>query len=404
MIYRTLLLLLVLASPLYAGLWDVDRPDQLPSTYDVIGGRFDDFPPSYYEHRLQRALSHIEALADLQGDLSQSQTDQVADALPHFDDATVAHLRLNQFAEAIIVADRKNQLMALIEKERTATVREHRFRATANKAACLHQRWQTSGDTVDGDLAQAKELLNALYTEDPYNSDTRWSLKEVDWLTSKPTYTPGSDPIFPNMLGLTDASFRGSHDESAVIRTGLGGSIPWLSRRIVYEHGWQDVDVMYALSLVLYLSGRTEESLFAWFRVSELIENGHRSRVSNAPGPKTLTRMMGVHLEDVKDQAAANKLYRELRRLSDTWRASRRNYVENQLTKGSHPDTHTDFWVGWTLDDEITDPGDTGNESVRVSPILLLGGFGGLLLVLILIIGATVFMSRKGPAPSVDEL
>ena len=293
-----------------------------------------------------------------------------------------------------------------VQRDRTATARNHRIRALANKAACLHHRWRRDESPDLADLNLARDLLDTLFREDQYNTDARWSLLEVDWLLSRPNYVSGIDPVFPNLMGLNDAAFRGGLDDTAPARVGLGGCIPWLTRRIVYENAWQDVDVTYALSLALYLTGRAEESLFAWFRVCELIDGGQTTRVANAPGPNTLKRLMGVHVENLPDQETARKLYAELRNRCDHWRESRHEYLVSQLAQGKHPDTHTDFWSGWSLTDKgppvagQTPP----DEGVTVSPMLLLGGFGGLILVLVLVLGATIFMSRKGTAPSVDEL
>lgn len=406
MIRRIVLFGLILASPLNAGLWDSDRPENLPSAYDAIGGRFDQFPPEYYQHRLDAALPEIAKLEPITDKANERQIEQIAATAALFDQAAVAHFRRGEFADAIILLDRKNQLLNLIQHERTATARQHRMKALANKAACLHHRWRKSGSSAPDDLGLAREILADLRQSDEYNADARWSLLEISWLTERRTYEIGADPVFTNMLALKDASFRGSLDEGAVVRNGLGGCIPWLTRRITYEDGWNDVDLFYAYSLALFLSGRKEESLFAWFRVCELIDEGHTTRVINAPGPKTLKRLMGVHLEGVEDQTAAGKLYRKLREECDRWRKSRNAYLLTRIGQGKHPDTQADFWSGWRLEDPGTpEPGRPATEeSAIVSPVLLLGGLGGLILVLVLIFGAAIFMSRKGPAPSVDEL
>lgn len=398
-----MLLAVLVSAPLYAGLWDIDRPAESPAAYDVIGGRFDEFPRAYYESRYQRVRPVIEAAAKLAENPDSTIADRAADALSAFDDASVAHLRTGQFTEAIILLDSKSHLMALIRRERAATVRQHQARYVANKASCLHHRWNAGATPDAGDLRLAAELLRDLLKEDQYDSDARWSLREVEWLLVAPHFVSGADPVFPNMLGLRDAAFRNTLDDTALIQAGIGGCLPWLARRIAYEGGWRDVDVMYAYSLALYLSGRTEESLFAWFRVCELIDAGVRTRVSNAPAPGALKRALGVHLESVANQPDARAVYSELRQRADAWRASRTEYVTAQLKLGRHPDTHADFWSDWKLA-EPTQPADSPPVSSGVSPALLLGGFGGLLVLLVLILGVTLRVSRRGTAPHLDEL
>lgn len=401
-----LLIVALLAQPLLAGLWDSDRPQDPPEPYDVIGGRFDAYPEEYYRLRLDRVQPRLSALDSIEGSPDAAEVKLIADTAPLFDEASIALFRTGRFADAIILIDRKNQLLELIRQERTATASEHRTRALSNKAACLQHRWLSSDSPNMADLELAAEILRGLKNEDEYNADAVWSLREVEWLLDLPGFVPGTDPIFPNLLGLKDVDFRGTRDRNALLSVGLGGCLSWLGRRISYEAGWHDVDLMYAYSLALYLAGQTEESLFAWFRVCELIDEGQKTRVSNAPAPTALKRMLGVHLEDVKEQSEANRLYRELREQCDRWRNSREEFLLAGIQQGRHPDTHDNFWAGWSLnDDGPPEPGrHEPEDGVGISRILLLGGFGGLLLVLLLIFGAAMFMSRKGPAPSVDEL
>lgn len=397
------------AVPLQAGIWDADRPDpeSLPSHYDVIAGRFDRFPAGFYEQRQLRAAEHIKGIEDF--DLSdERELESLCESLPVFDDAAVALFRLNQHGDAIILLDRKLHLIARIRDSRTATSRTQGDRGEANKAAVLFQRWLTSSNPPEADLKAAREILKVQVDADPFNSDARWSLLELDWHLSKPAWSARNDPVFPNILGLTEASFRGEHNDSALARAGIGGSLAFLARRIVYEDGWTNVDVMYAYSLALAVSGRDEESLFAWFRVCELIDAGANTSVANAPAPKVLKRVMGVHVSDLEQKASAEKLYVEMRANADAWSTSRNSFLEAALAEGRHPDTDASFWTAWSLNDPAPQQPGRPIEPAEpfMHPAILIGGFGGFALVLLAMIIGVVMVGRRtsGSAPSVDEL
>lgn len=392
------------ALPLQAGLWDRDRPsaESMPGHYDVIAGRFDRFPDAYYEHRHDLALRQIHDVES-----SPADVDLVVERLPAFDAGAVALFRLGRHGEAIILLDRKNLLIGNIQNVRTAVAREQSRSANANKAAVLLHRWLGSDAKSTEDLQAAERLLESLLTVDAYDSDALWSLSEIQWLLSEPQWSQNADPVFPNMLGLADASFHGSLDEAALARNNVAGCLDYLARRIVYEGGWMSVDVMYAYSLALALSGHAEESLFAWYRVCELIDAGKTTRVAHAPAAKTLKRVLGVHVANLEQKSEAEKLYQEMRRKADAWVASRNSYLEVALADGRHPDTQADFWAAWQENDpgapEAGKPVDTSEPAVP--PEILIGGIGGFAVVLLLMLGGIVFLGRRsGSAPSVDEL
>lgn len=402
------LLLALAAVPLHAGLWDRDRPkdDALPSVLDVITGRYDEYPASYYQSRGQRLAGVLDKLPDPApgAELTAEQVSQIAEALPVMDDLAVALFRQGEFARAIILLDRKNRLSETIRADRTATAKQQSYRATANKAACLAARARLTPGTPD--LQDARDLLAAVVKEDPYNSDAQWSLVELDWLLSGPAYVAGIDPLFPNLLGLSEASFRGERNEAALARNNVSGCIAYLTRRIAYE-GAESADLMYALSLALALSGRNEEAVLAWLKLCEMIDNGAASAVADAPAARGLKRLMGVHLGAIYERDAAEKLYSELRSQAEGWRNSRLKYLEQKLQAGKHPDTEPAFWAGWSpTQPGVPAPGKPKPETnTGISTTLLIGGIAGLVLVLCVLMVFTVLLGRnKASHPSVDEI
>ena len=399
-----------LAMPLQAGVWDRDRPsdESLPSVLDTISGRYDSLPDAFYRSRLERIEPQLAALRllDLGQSLTADQIVTVADALPLLDDAAVSRMRLGDFGDAIILLDWKSRLADAIRPERTATAKQHSYRAVANKVACLKRRWLSSPHPDPADLKQAAELLEAALKDDPFNTDARWALVEIEWLKRGTRYEPGTDTVFPNLLGLQDASFVGERSESALARNKVSGCIQALMRQISYG-GERDVDLMYALSLALTLSGRNEEAIMAWLCICDLIDDGATSRVTGAPASKGLKQLLGVHLGKLEDRDAAEKLYRELCSKAENWRESRLKYLKEGLEAGRHPDTAPAFWSGWTLADKgLPQPGRPENKpDPIVSTTLLVGGIGGLLVVLLLLLGISVFLGKRtAPPPSIDEL
>jgi len=403
-----MLLLLGCAMPLCAGVWDRERPapDELPDVLEIVAGRFDRFPESYYRKRLERLLPGLDQLPAAAPELSESDAQRISDALPEFDDAAVCCFRLGDFGRAIILLDRKLVLAEALRPTRTAVAQEAARHAKATKAACLQQRWRR--DRRDAaDLRQARDLLKAVLAEDPHDGDARWSLTEVEWLLGPPAWQPGPEPLYPNLLGLRDAAFRGERDDSAPARNNIAGCLTFLARRICYEAGWLEPDVLYAYSLALALTGRAEEALLAMLRADELLDSGAAMCVQAAPAPAVLRRMLHAHVADVPGREDAAALYAELRSQADAWLQRRNEYVAAGLDAGTHPDTHADFWAAWRPDDApLPEPGE-GEETAdpAVSAALLIGGLGGLMMVLLLILGFTVFVGRRtSPPPSVDEI
>lgn len=391
--------LVACCAPLSAGLWDCDRPSIPLDHFDAITGKFDRPPAEYYRAREARLGPELDVLPDAP---NADDIQRIADALPLFDDAAVAALRCGELGRAIGLLDRKARLTEAIRPTFTARAAEATARTSANKAVCLRIRWRSARDTED--LRHARELLTGVLEGDRFNSDALWSLAEIEWLLEPPAWQPGSDPVFPNLLGLRDSSFRGELDDSAPARNNVAGCLQFLGRRVVYEGGWQDVDVMYAYSLALALTGRSKEALFAWFRVVELIDQGATTAVPGAPAPTALKRAMRTHVADVPDAAELEKLYVDARQATDEWLKSRNEYALALLQQGRHPDTDPEFWSAWNLQPPAPGPGEPSYDPA-ISTELLVGGLGGLLLVLMLILGVSVVLGRRTPAaPNVDEL
>jgi tetratricopeptide (TPR) repeat protein len=130
-----------------------------------IGGRFDQPTNDFYETRYQR-LKPLLASTDIK------------QAMPLYDDAAVALLRVGNFTDAIILLDRKTVQAKLLT---TAEAARAERTTLANKAACLVARYTSADGQDQRDLQQALQLLDRLLQKDPYDTDAEFARREVKW-------------------------------------------------------------------------------------------------------------------------------------------------------------------------------------------------------------------------------
>lgn len=401
----TLILALTIHAPLSAGLWDVDRPERndLPPLQDAITGRFERRPAQFYAQRLARLKPEIEPALNADNALPKSGADDLLRVLPLFDDVCVAQFRLGQYGDAIITADRKLLQIERIRKFNETAARTHEIHALANKAECLKHRWDVSGD--DADLRVARSTLERVLEIDRHNWDAGWSLTEIEWLLSSPAHDAARDSVLPNLLGLTDADFQQDLEPGALARGNIDGCIEFLTRHIVYERGWENVDVMYALSLGLALSGQRRDAAFAYLRVAELLDSGASTLVQNNLDAETLKQRMGIHLGGIA--ADLHETWLESRRESDAYMSSRSLYLNRKLDNGEHPDIDANFWGAWRLEEaNPPTPGPKPEDAESATSLTaILGGAGALVGVIVLLFLGVMLLGRnKSPHPTVDEL
>ncbi len=398
---RLCLLCLVSCAPLWAGIWDIDRPDDtaLQDVIAIISGRFDRPTPDFYRARLDRTRPLIEALPSPPTDVDLPR---LLEALPLFDDAATALMRLGKFNDAIILLDRKVLCAQQVKALNTAQGRLHHIRALANKAACLHARFQRDG-TRD-DLTLARITLRELLEMDTYNADAFFALEEVAWLLNPPTYKGDFGQPFPNLLDFGYRQVTVTRGQGALAQFGRAGAIVHLCRRIVHGGGWQDVDVLHALSLALWVEGRDEEAITAWLRVNELLAAGATSRVLS--GPANLPAAMAVHLGEMTNRATQQSVFNDIRAAAEAWVTERNAYAGTRIKQGQHPDTDPAFWSGFGAT-RLPQPGvpEPEPEAPPVSTPFVVGGLAAFLVMLFVMGAMALHIGRRHPkAPTVDEV
>jgi tetratricopeptide (TPR) repeat protein len=390
--FLPLALCLMTCLPVYAGFWDRDRPDDthLEDMIRNIGGRFDQPGTDFYQARYQRLKPLL-------------ATTEAMQAMPLYDDAAVALLRLGNFTDAIILLDRKTvQAKTLTAAEAARAERTTR----ANKAACLLARYTSSDGNDRRDLQQALQLLDRLLQKDPYDTDAEFARREVRWLLSAPEFSDVRGGLFPNLLGITRDDLRVRRDAGALAQVGLAGAHIHLARRIVHGDGWSSPDLLYALSLALWIEGRDEEAVTAWLRVNELVIGEAKSIVRHALEPKVLAHQMRMHIGEIADLDTQQKLYREIRQAADQWVRERNEYASERIKAGRHPDTDPTFWHAFG-EAPIPKPGDDPPVTPEppVSTTFVVGGVSALAVLLFVIAGFAMFVGRRHPkAPTVDEV
>lgn len=121
-------------APRAACYWDSDTLKHelqgMPESQAVLTGRFDRYPPLYYEMRIDRVAAALEDPAGL-----SSQTH-----LEHLDDIGVASDRLGRCDEAIEFMARKRRLLDSLPKSEQRA--EHEYRYLANLGTFHIHRWR----------------------------------------------------------------------------------------------------------------------------------------------------------------------------------------------------------------------------------------------------------------------
>lgn len=315
-----------------ACLWDRDtlamEAEHFPGITEIITGRFDRFPPLYYEMRLERVARELESAPS---DLSL------------YDDAGVACDRLGRHDEAIEwMAKKRAVLDALAEADA-----EHAYRYLANLGTFHIHRWLSAGtDREDmADAALARDLIAAAIELNPdaHFGRERYQLLAIEWILALDQLEYGLGQSLMHQIPGYDypGGTRGKLTE-----LGYGDAPQGLMGLIALGNAWESVDVYYALAFALGDQGDNVLSELCMLRVRELVEAGGASlypdfdylELEMAPGRG------GVEHEYKQDVRA---WFVQARAESTDWTLARNAYVLDRLHDGLHPDTDPAFWDDW---------------------------------------------------------
>ncbi len=346
---RTLMALAVLLGlPLtvVACLWDRDTPAQeakgLPEVVAVLTGRFERNTPLFYEMRLTRVSAQLQSFPE---------------DLAAYDDAGVACDRLGRGDEAVAWMERKRAQLDRLESK-SAGVKEHRYRYHANLGTFFVHRWSRQGGDRGklGEVKAARDQIAKALEINPNAHFGRemYQLQVLNWIIEPPASE--NLQFLPNILGWAADAFSDLADPQQA-----DDAVRGLSGLVVLGNAWESVDIVYALSIALQHDtlgfakdrngGRNSLASLAWLRCRELIDDGKRSILPDAPKGEALKAKLsrpdflhdGFLHDGFLDQA-----FVKLRVEAAAWHKARTAFMTGRLQQGRHPDTDADFWTGYT--------------------------------------------------------
>lgn len=308
----------------HACLWDSDtlrnEATKFPELIDVATGRFERFPPLYYQMRLDRVVielrTHPEKLED-------------------YDDAAVACDRLgNDDAALAWMAKKRHELKTLGVRHDDAT-----YKMLSNEGTFYVQKWFRNGRDPD-DLSLIDKSLADLEAAVRLNPNAHFGreviqIGAIEWvklITKNPEqhpYLPREDPRQPVPLYTYLNKRKGFSDEA--IQKGLTGLV-------VLGGGWESPDVFSGIKGTIPremgVLGRLLDD-----RVEELVAGGI-SKLRNAEEPMRYGPYEGV-------LPSIDASYRLFRKAADDENVRRTDYMNVRMKQGRHPDTDPTFWNEW---------------------------------------------------------
>lgn len=366
-------------------LWDRDtlryEARDMPEVIAAITGRFDRFPPLYYEMRLERIVSEV---ASTPADLAL------------YDDAAVACDRLGRHDEAIGWMSRKAEQLA------AAPDPEHRYRYLANLGTFHAHRWIARGaDRSDhSDLTTAETLIAQAIELNPdaHFGRERYQLLAIRWLLNPPPSVGFAPSIFcadPNLCPLVEHPWL---DSKQLEQSGYADAAEGLAGLVILGNAWNSPDVYAALRTALIDQGDASVAYLAFLRLRDL----------ESEGRKTLHPDGGPHFsnpEHYLDQTTdLDAYYSDARREASDWQEARNGYMVARLQAGRHPDTDASFWADWVpTSNPPTPPGSVlpgGSIPLMVIALIVLIIFG-LPTLAVGISGFVYFRRRKAHAQPV---
>lgn len=310
-------------------LWDRDtlrhEARDMPEVIAAITGRFDRFPPLYYEMRLDRVTAEIgedPARLDL------------------YDDAAVACDRLGRHDDAIAWMARKGDRLA------NQPDPEHRYRYLANLGTFHAHRWiSTDADRTDlSDLETAERLIAEAIELNPdaHFGRERYQLLAIRWLL----HPPAAGGVIPTIFEADPqiAGFLGHPltDRSLLAEAGYVDGAEGIAGLIILGNAWQSPDVFAALHTALLARGDASVAYLAFLRLEELLAEGRASL-----HPESNVPLISHPSPLLEETAHLDRYFEKARAEAAAWHESRYDYLLAGLQSGRHPDSHADFWAEW---------------------------------------------------------
>ncbi len=323
-------------------LWDYDtlaaEAKGLPATTEIYTGRFDRFPPLYYEMRLARVSEEMLTTPD---------------DLDLYDNAGVSCDRLKRSDEAIEwMAKKRVVLDEMIAQGQD--VSEHEYRYLANLGTFHIHRWLINGaDREDmSDVEHARDLIAGAIDLNPdaHFGRERYQLLAIEWILIDTDEWPTQ-----NLFQVLNIPSHDPNPQVAVNKISnnslalheYGDAVAGLTGFISLGSAWQSVDIFNALVFALSDQGDGVIAELCLLRVEELLDSGRTSVSLNFEACSPVGPM------DSYVDSSILPYYKKARAEADQWSQARNEYITAKLLNGEHPDTNPEFWNDWK---EITSP------------------------------------------------
>ncbi|MBO6513184.1 MAG: hypothetical protein JJ974_04385 [Phycisphaerales bacterium] len=368
----------ILAVTAHACLWDRDtlatEARGLPGITEIITGRFDRFPPLFYEMRLERVT----------GELADDP-----DNLDLYDDAGVACDRLGLSDEAIGWMERKLVVMDRLEAK-GIDVSEHRYRYLANLGTFYVHRWLKNGASRE-DMADVERSRDLIAAAIELNPEAHFGRERYQLLAIKSLLLSDSERSeMTSFLGVISPKARqlSNYPDGTLLELGYADAAEGISGLIQLGSAWQSIEVYRALEYALASEGHGVLSMLAHLRVHELTEIQYRLDPS-APKPVELQDCEFPDIVSRYDAASLHdEFYIDARTEADAWTHDRNNYLTARLLDGRHPDTDPKFWSNWK---ETSSPPKLPDSSIW--PVIFIGL--GVIIVFALVVATFVVVVLK---------
>lgn len=372
-------------------LWDSDtlraEAAGAPGMVETIVGRFDRYPPLYYQMRLERVTAELEADPTL---------------LAAYDDAGVACDRLGRYDEAIAWMAKKRIALDAAPDE------EHEYRSMANLGTFHAHRWLANGAdrAAMADMERARDLIAQAIDLNPdaHFGRERYQLMALDWIlqpahlepmSREPSTILAADPALANR---GSGFIMGELEGTAHADAGVG-----LAGLVALGNAWTSFDVFFSLGDALQGGGDSSLAALAWLRAEEIALDGGQSLHPdyNAAGFRA-RQFADRHLHDT---SAIEAFYKGARAEADARHAARTAYITERLEQGQHPDTHPDFFAAWVEPSSMPAMpngflGRGGNEATILIALIVVAATGvGVFLALVAIVVTFLVIRRKRRRP-----
>jgi tetratricopeptide (TPR) repeat protein len=369
-------------------LWDSDtlraEAAGAPGLVETIVGRFDRYPPLYYQMRLDRAAE----------DIASDPTNLAA-----YDDAAVSCDRLGKHDEAIAWMARKRVALDAMPDSEERT--EHEYRYLANLGTFHAHRWLANGaDRADmADMERARDLIAQAIALNPdaHFGRERYQLLALDWILQPPARDQSdSSPVSILEIDPNLPAYEGTFQMGDLEGQGYDDAAIGFAGLVSLGNGWNSFDVFLTLGGALQGLGDSSIGTLAWLRAQEIARAGGQS-LHPSVNPGAFEPVFTIH-SNVVDAAPLERFYTKARAEADAWHAARTAYITARLEQGQHPDTHPAFFAAWA--EPSTMPAlpngffGHGGHTAQLAPVALVV-LGLLLFLLVNAVASVVWLIRR---------